>query len=220
MEFKSALFDSGKSLKDQNRWLIRSYVLLLAAAVAIGVVGFDELRAFGQDLVTGSLASIAPALVVYVLASLAAFLLLGLLPSLWRDRLAHLRWKNPLPGARAFTEIGVRDPRVDLSRLEQRFGSLPTTLEIQNQLWYRIYREHQDELSVLDAHRSYLLSRDLTVATWVMLPICVRALSHWSSVGWNVLSYAGFLALFAVVLGLCTRTYGTRFIPLRFTPVQ
>lgn len=38
-------------------------------------------------------------------------------------RLVFLRWRHALPGHRALTECGPRDPRVDMSKVEQLLGN-------------------------------------------------------------------------------------------------
>jgi len=75
--------------------------------------------------------------------------------------LVFWRIKNALPGHRAFSEYAKNDPRIDINNLKSKIGSLPTDPNDQNKIWYGIYKNYKDEPSVVNAHRLYLLTRDL-----------------------------------------------------------
>jgi hypothetical protein len=77
--------------------------------------------------------------------------------------------KNCLPSSRAFTELGPRDPRVDMSRLVSRLNPLPTSPEEQIAVWYRLYRGYGAEASVEDAHGAYLKFREIANLTLALL---------------------------------------------------
>jgi hypothetical protein len=98
----------------------------------------------------------------------------GMLSANMKARLVFLRWSHALPGHRAFTRHATDDPRVDLDRLKKSLGNkLPEGPEAENRAWYRIFKEVEAAPEVHHIHREFLFMRD----------------------------YAGFSALFIVVLG-------------------
>lgn len=100
-----------------------------------------------------------------------------------KARLVFLRFRNALPGHRAFTELGPADPRVDMEDLRAMLGSLPSDPAEQNKVWYRLYRAVEDQPLVLAIHRDFLLFRDFAAGAMVMavlFPVaCVWFADHW-----------------------------------------
>ena len=91
----------GKSLKEQNVWLIR-------AAMSSHVLAFVWVAAEPMKLLSANRAALAEQLGTFAapgtaglgLIMIASLLLLGFVPPKWRDRLMHWHWKDPLPGSR------------------------------------------------------------------------------------------------------------------------
>ena len=93
-----------------------------------------------------------------------------------KARLVFRKWTNPLPGCSAFTEFGPRDPRVDMRVLVERFGPvLPTEPGAQNKLWYRLLKLNEERPSIAYAHQYYLLMRDITFVTVLLIVAAVVA---------------------------------------------
>jgi hypothetical protein len=88
-----------------------------------------------------------------------------------KARLVFWRWSNPLPGSEAFTRWAPADSRVDLATLERTHGELPTDPVEQNRLWYKIYKSVDDDPSVVQAHREFLLYRDYACLALLAVPI-------------------------------------------------
>jgi hypothetical protein len=61
------------------------------------------------------------------------------LPSDFKAKIIFTRWKDPLPGCRAFSEYGPKDPRINLQKLKAKYGSLPRKSREQNVLWYKLF---------------------------------------------------------------------------------
>jgi hypothetical protein len=59
---------------------------------------------------------------------LLAIVLSGVLSDTGKARLVFWRWRNPLPGCRAFTELVNTDPRIDVSALRTKYGDFPQDL--------------------------------------------------------------------------------------------
>ena len=91
-----------------------------------------------------------------------AIVLSGVLSDAGKARLVFWRWRNPLPGCRVFTELISTDPRIDLSAMKRKHGDFPQDPRAQNALWYRLYKGHRTTPQVAEAHRIYLLTRDIT----------------------------------------------------------
>ncbi len=148
------------------------------------------------------------------LLSLAFFVLTlvltYLLPSGWKHRLIYTRWKNPLPGSRAFSELIDKDERISRQELVNQYGQLPERPSEQNALWYKIYKSKQADPVVLNSHGRWLLFRDLFAISLVLL-VPSTVYTFWNSgVASGFVSLA--VALFLVVcLLLCARNTGERF---------
>ena len=104
---------------------------------------------------------------------LIGLILCYLFPPSLKHRLVFLRWNNPLPGSRIFTELIQRDQRISKQDLIEKDGELPTIPEQQNQLWYRIYKKKQDDTVILAAHARWLLFRDLLSVSLILAPISI-----------------------------------------------
>lgn len=148
-------------LKGQNQPIVRVYVWVLVFCyfLLIGGSNISELRiAFTnpQELEkTWRLVAPFASAILYLL-------LIRLVPTELKEVLVFWRLKDRLPGHRAFTVFAKKDARVSTEKLKQRHGSLPTDGDNQNELWYSIYRKHSEADEVRDAHKSYLLYRELT----------------------------------------------------------
>ena len=104
-----------------------------------------------------------------VIAPIVLFMVNGFLTSDQKAFLVYWRRRDTLPGHRAFTKYAIKDPRVDLERLEQLHGALPTGPKTQNKLWYKIYRSNKEEIIVRNSHKAFLLARDLCAQAFLFL---------------------------------------------------
>lgn len=212
MELKSAMFENDKSLKSKNRWLLYAYILFHFLIFITVVLGAEGVTSLWIDLTSDWTSSILPIGIVYFFVSLISLILLGVFPSHLRDRLVHLRWSHPLPGARAFTKYAIRDARVNVKALEKKYGGLPTDPVVQNHTWYKASIEHRNHLGVLDAHRTYLAARDIATISWIFvltLPLASYFLKHEIVIS---SLYGIGLILTAILLSLATKIYGGRFV--------
>lgn len=137
-------------------------------------------------------------------------LLVNIIPASWRDCLGHMRWLNPLPGSRAFSVYGPADSRINMVALEQTYGALPTIAKEQNAFWYKLYKKVENETSVIESQRRYLLFRDLTVMSLTLLLVSpvLAIFLDWRQVGWCAL----ILAFQALLCAVSSRNSGIRFI--------
>jgi len=202
-----------QSLKAQNAWLIRAFLVLHGIAFAyVAFEPFVQAQLAGADALENIKAALAPGSLSLASIVLAKLVLLGLVPARLRDRLIHWRWRHPLPGARAFTKLGPADARVDMAALERTYGPLPTAPGEQDRLFYKIYRAHAEEVGVLDAHKSYLAGRDIGIINLILF-ILLPGFAWWATgnVG-RAAAYAAALFVFYLVMAIAAQVYAGRFV--------
>lgn len=88
-----------------------------------------------------------------------------------KDALVYLRWPYAAPGHRAFSIYAQRDIRVDYERLKADLPELhdpwALTPEIENKVWFRLFKANEKAPAVSQAHRRWLLFRDLTAISYL-----------------------------------------------------
>jgi hypothetical protein len=204
---------AGKSLKEQNAWLIRTALVVHAVAFAYVVLQPLPIAQFVEPGIGQKLKEfLAPGSISLGVIALTRLVLLGLIPPQLRDRLIHWRWTNPLPGARAFTKFGPADQRVDMKKLQGSYGRLPTDPGKQSRLFYSIYKKHADDVGVLDAHKSYLAARDIGTINLLLLFFLVP-LAYWSIDDHKRVAVYGVILFAAyVVMCIAAQVYGVRLV--------
>jgi hypothetical protein len=95
-----------------------------------------------------------------IFSPLILFIIGGVLSSNQKAIIVFWRLKNYYPGCKAFTHYGKHDLRVDMGRLAELYD-LPNDPKAQNSLWFRLYRKHSADTSVLKSHRDFLAARDM-----------------------------------------------------------
>lgn len=126
----------------------------------------------GADLIAGDLSSLfhQPLDALPAVVGLAMVGIINAqLPVSAKFRVVFMRWKNPLPGSKAFSHFANIDERIDKRYLEKAFGPFPIEPAEQNALWYRLYKSIDREPAVLHAHKSFLFARDYTCLALLML---------------------------------------------------
>lgn len=197
-----------QKLKDQNRrqlWLI----IAANAVVFYGACQWSTFEMSGIKAALTGAANLLPVGLAVAVTTIAN----GLLPSAMKERLVFLRWKDVLPGHRAFSVHAQADPRIDFTRLQRACGNkIPGAAKDQNSLWYRFYLEVQDVPAVLQVHRDYLLLRDYTgLAALFLIGFGLAALFFVAP--WKACAiYFVILLLQLVVVRHAAATYGVRFV--------
>lgn len=167
----TAIALSGASLMSRNfKWLCS---LAIVDVVVVLIVVFPE-------VVGGvSLAQLATIRGVFVSALPVLVLVLSaLLPANVKASLVYWKGREALPGHEAFSRHAVADPRIDIAELEKAVGVLPSSGAEQNAVWYGLYRRVDTDVTVVEAHRAYLLFRDMaaiSVLLVVLLPFGLYA---------------------------------------------
>jgi hypothetical protein len=150
--------------------------------------------------------------IIAVCMPFIAIILNGILGDLAKARLVFLRWRNPLPGSRVFSVLMNTDPRIDVAALKRKHGSLPRSPKDQNVLWYQLYKKHAAALTISEAHRLYLLTRDMTAISAVFtfaFPLCAFFSStHKETAFYYTVALVGQY----LILSASARNYGNRFV--------
>lgn len=156
---------SSTSLKDLNfKWLWLLVGFDVAAVALIIEPGLLHSKTSWEDLAqVRNLGGLVLPIVTLLISNLFS--------QTTRARLVFWRWANPLPGSMAFTRFVNEDTRIDKAALLKRLGSFPTDPREQNATWYGIYRAHKDEAPVLDAHKLFLMYRDMASLSIVLLAL-------------------------------------------------
>ena len=128
-----------------------------------------------------------------------------------KARLVFWKWLHPLPGSRAFTEYASMDSRIDSDALRNHQDPLPTEPEKQNALWFKWYRDFQNEPGILQVHREYLFTRDYaSISFLIMLGLGPLALWQMESIKAGV--YLVILLAQYLLVRQAARNHGVRFV--------
>ncbi|RAQ10237.1 hypothetical protein DPR02_15520 [Burkholderia cepacia] len=139
-------------------------------------------------------------------------LLTGLLSHEAKARLVYWRFTNPLPGSQAFTKHAPADARIDMKALAKNVGAFPTDPGEQNAKWYKLYRQVGDDPAVSEAHKLYLMYRDMAAMSLLLIPLVPAALWYAGApLGSRWLAGALFAAQY-VVCAIGARHSGARFV--------
>jgi len=153
-----------KSLKPRNfKWLCS-----LTGADALILLAFVTPEWIGKATLT----QITVARAILALAMPVLVLLLSsLLSSNVKASLVYFKGRQALPGHEAFSRHGPADSRIDMVALKRNVRTLPTTPAEQNALWYKLYKKVMTDAAVVEAHRSYLMFRDMAAVSVLLTPI-------------------------------------------------
>jgi hypothetical protein len=149
---RNFVLDAVRNHKASNmRWLCA--VALLDVALLSAFAGWPAIPTLAAGAV--------PQLTSAVLLPPVVLLLCALLDPDTKHRLVFWRWRDVLPGHRAFSHYASVDPRFDVATLKKKIGRFPTKPQEQNARWYVLYKSVEQRASVEDAHKSFLLFRDM-----------------------------------------------------------
>lgn len=102
-------------------------------------------------------------LLTTVVVPVVVLLLVNVLPHKLKCVLVYWRPYGWLPGCEAFSKYGPADVRIDMDALARHVGPLPKEPGKQNARWYQLYKQVEDEAEVAEAHKGFLMYRDMAV---------------------------------------------------------
>lgn len=194
-----------RSLKSLNmKWLV-----LLAAADVLLVLLF-----FAPDLLSGvtlTQIGIGRALTTTVMP-VVVLLIVNVLPHDIKSMLVYWKPLGVLPSCEAFTKYGPRDPRIDMAALKKNVGALPTESTEQNSKWYKLYKQVPNEPEVQEAHKLFLMYRDMAVLSLPLVAL-VPLFLNVAGVSNSALALAaGLFVVQYLLAALSARWSGIRFV--------
>lgn len=199
-----------ETLKKKNERKLSALLVLLALGFWATVAGGLSFEVSGVADLAKKFGETAP---IVALAGIVSFWLQNLLGRDLKTRLVFWKFKgNPYPGGEAFSRWLYCDPRIDVSVIKERFDPLPSDPSEQNRLWYKLSKKHENRPSVLDAHGSFLLGRDM-LAIWLLFGVLSGALVWFGRTEWVVKVIFDCIVLVgALIVTIVARNNGVRFV--------
>jgi hypothetical protein len=201
-----------KTLKRENLIHIRGYLVanILIFWLLAGLKFGDLMKSL--EVSFGKITDkVIESIVLSALLYIGTVVICGLLSSNFKYTLIFWRWQNPLPGTRVFTHLMSKDPRIDTKSLEQRYAPLPNDPADQNRLWYKLYKKHEHDKSVLEAQKHFLLTRELNSISFLSFFV-LGTTGHFifSNRQLWILYLIGLLVAF-LITAIAAQNYGSRF---------
>ena len=194
-----------RSLKSLNmKWLV-----LLAAADVLFVLLF-----VAPDLLNGvTLTQIGIGRVsTTTVMPVVVLLIVNVLPHDVKSMLVYWKPLGVLPGCEAFTRYGPRDPRIDMAALKKNVGALPTESTEQNSKWYKLYKQVLNEPEVQEAHKLFLMYRDMAMLSLPLVALVPLSLNVAGISDSTFALAAGLFVVQYLVTALSARWSGIRFV--------
>lgn len=194
-----------RSLKSLNmKWL----VLLAAGDLLVVLLFLVPEVVIGATISQVGIGRILAAMVMPVLV----LLVVNVLPHDVKSMLVYWKPRGVLPGCEAFSKYGPGDGRIDMAALKKNVGALPTDSAEQNAKWYRLYKQVANEPEVAEAHKLFLMYRDMAVLSLpliLLVPLAIYFASATSGALWLA---AGVFATQYLLTALSARWSGIRFV--------
>ena len=154
-----------------------------------------------------------PKSILIILLFLLSIVFEGIISSEIKAVLIFWKVNNPLPGSYAFSKIAKHDSRIDVELLKTHFpDGFPSKPDEQNKAWYKLYRKHSSKNIVFEAHRAFLLTRDLAALAIILLPITVAGHIIFTT-PMNYFYFHGTTLLLGLLITIVSsRNYGNRFV--------
>jgi hypothetical protein len=195
-------------LKKENNKTIFS-ILTAALLLCAGFqLGFDKLPELSEALIAGTASAVFSSILV---------MLTNLLTHNLKHKIVFTRIKDEMPAGR-IDKLCHKDQRIDCQAAQEKWPDIfasETSPADRNSLWYRqIYKPVQDTNPVQQAHRSFLLYRDVMTGA-IMLLIIATGWNFWGSpelIGELVSEVFWVLGLFGLISLIAARNAGNRFV--------
>lgn len=194
-----------RSLKSLNmKWL----VLLAVADVLVVLVFVAPELVKGASLTQLGIGRVLTTTVIPVVV----LLIVNVLPHNVKSSLVYWKPLGKLPGMEAFTKYGPADPRIDMAALKKNIGTLPADPTEQNAKWYKLYKQVPNEPEVVEAHKLFLMYRDMAVMSLALVALVPVVLIVVGAASPAPRLAAGLFVLEYLVTALSARWSGIRFV--------
>lgn len=196
-----------KSLNQQNSLYLGAYIvthILIFSALALNLTFNETILPTLEKLISSTSLSLIFGIFTIVIN--------GQLSPHIKAILVFWRLQDPLPGCRAFSHFMEKDLRIDPTLIKSKYSNLPTVPSEQNRLWYKIYKKHEDKLSVENSQKNFLLARDLTALSFLFSIIfSISGYFVIDSAKVKLFYFASLFLMFLLTSG-AARNYGICFV--------
>lgn len=187
-------------LRQRNRPQLITFAIANAALLGIIELGLHRFSSLVDQITKGDWATLGNVVATPAVAALILGLISWAIPAEWKEVLTFWRiGDRRLPSSMAFSRIAGSDPRIDALKLSQQIGKFPSEPAKQTALWYSIYRRHTLEPAVEDAHRAYLLYREMIGVIGTAL-VAVLLMGLIFQIPWRLTASSSFLLLFEYLI--------------------
>lgn len=197
-----------KTLKEENNKMIISFVII---NLVLGYLflymndpNIDNINDFYKSIISKKS-------IFYLITPFIALVLTNLLSSNFKAKLVFLRFRDPLPGSRAFSKYLYKDVRIDVANIKDKHNPLPEKANEQNALWYSIFKKYPDNTMIVGSHKNFLLLRDLSCVSVLLFIIFSIVWMLSSGLFINPFNYFVYLLLQFITLNICANNQGCRF---------
>lgn len=198
----------GTDLKAENN---KSIFLILTASVLLSAgfqLGFTKLPGWSEAVIAGTASTLLSAVLV---------MFCNLLSHDIKHKLIFTRVVNEMPASRIH-RLSQKDPRIDTEQAKTRWPEVfddNISPDLRNSRWYQqIYKSVKDNPEVRQAHRNFLLYRDVFSGMVVLLVLATAW--HWLGdpglVGPLVPAVFYTLSGFTLIALFAARFAGNRFV--------
>jgi hypothetical protein len=190
-----------KSLKQKNQPQIITFLVVNTCVLLAVILGPNRVLQFLGETTKGDFALLGKLMAAPAVLSLLVGIIGWSLPRSWKETLVFWRLGvSRLPSSRVFSELAVRDARINLDRLRNRLGEFPKEPAKQTALWYGVYRKHSAEAPVEDANGAYLRYREMT-SFLILLIFAAVILTWWKGIPWStsIITYTLFVTEYLIV---------------------
>lgn len=136
----------------------------------------------------------------------------GIISSNLKAKIVFWRLKYALPGHRVFTELAVEDARIDMNLLKEKMKKIPIDPKEQNTTWFKLYKKYENKITVKNAHKNFLLTRDLATISLIFSIIGTAGLIFGKVYQTKLLAYFGIMIIHYIILSIVAQNHGKRFV--------
>ena len=198
-----------RNIKDYDGTLTKFVFLnIMLVLLVLSLLNFKN-----SDSIWGLIEKVQTSGIGLILASVFALLVNGILKTDYKNMIVFWKVKHPLPSYRVFSHLAQKDHRIDWDEFNRKYNPIPVDPESQSKLWYRLLKKYPDDEMILQSHRDYLLYRDLTSISFLMLLVYVVAFILLKIFGLDISSLLILLFLSEyLILLISARNKAERFV--------
>lgn len=111
------------------------------------------------------------AIIITPLISLLSLVILNIIPTNIKNVLVFWKCKMCLPSYRWQKKI-KSDSRINANKIEKQYGKNLSNQE-QHDIWYKIYKQNETDIRIMNSQRDYLWARDFCISTIILIPITI-----------------------------------------------